>query len=669
MSIKFINNLPIIAIMTPFILAFVLGLFKDKYIKVKRALAVIATAVSFLCVILLIKPILINGEIIVSWMGNWSPMGGKAFGIGLQIDSLGMFLALIITGAALLSVIYSLKYMSHDNGLEKYYVLFLLLTSSMIGFVFTGDLFNMYVMLEIMTFAAIALTAFRNYKDKSVEAAFKYIVTGSLGSSLILLGTCLIYSETKTLNLAEIAVVIKAMESMTPTLIVAFSLMMVGYAVKAFMVPCHTWPTDAHMAAPSSISMILSGVMSKTGIYAIIRLVFMIFGLASNKPVGYLILVWGVITMVIGVSMALLQHDFKRLLAFHSVSQIGYIITALGIAIIETGEVSVLAMTGGTYHMINHAIFKGLLFLTAGAILYTTGTTDLESVSGLGKRMPFTMAMFLFGAAGISGIPPFNGFASKWMIYEAGFTGSLGIVSIIAVVVSALTLASFIKVGHSVFFGPINKEHKNIEDVPTSMKIPMGVLALGIVIFGLFPKVIVNKILIPVIKSVYDLTGYVFSALGNTYDSLFVFDGINNIEFLTKGIYNPTNFLILFVILLLAILVFVIFKGNNLGEEIHEKSDNEFDMSIFKKYENHRVNSVNYSEAPLDEACKYDIYVGGEKGEEVKVGANDLFWGMKYQLRGYFNSIQKAHNGSVNDYSLWIVATLVIVSVITIIFL
>ena len=669
MSIKFINNLPIIAIMTPFILAFVLGLFKDKYIKVKRALAVIATAVSFLCVILLIKPILINGEIIVSWMGNWSPIGGKAFGIGLQIDSLGMFLALIITGAALLSVIYSLKYMSHDNGLEKYYVLFLLLTSSMIGFVFTGDLFNMYVMLEIMTFAAIALTAFRNYKEKSVEAAFKYIVTGSLGSSLILLGTCLIYSETKTLNLAEIAVVIKAMESMTPTLIVAFSLMMVGYAVKAFMVPCHTWPTDAHMAAPSSISMILSGVMSKTGIYAIIRLVFMIFGLASNKPVGYLILVWGVITMVIGVSMALLQHDFKRLLAFHSVSQIGYIITALGIAIIETGEVSVLAMTGGTYHMINHAIFKGLLFLTAGAILYTTGTTDLESVSGLGKRMPFTMAMFLFGAAGISGIPPFNGFASKWMIYEAGFTGSLGIVSIIAVVVSALTLASFIKVGHSVFFGPIKKEHKNIEDVPTSMKIPMGVLALGIVIFGLFPKVIVNKILIPVIKSVYDLTGYVFSALGNTYDSLFVFDGINNIEFLTKGIYNPTNFLILFVILLLAILVFVIFKGNNLGEEIHEKSDNEFDMSIFKKYENHRVNSVNYSEAPLDEACKYDIYVGGEQGEEVKVGANDLFWGMKYQLRGYFNSIQKAHNGSVNDYSLWIVATLVIVSVITIIFL
>lgn len=669
MSTEFINSLPIIAIMTPFILAFVLGLFKDKYIKVKRFISVLATSVSFFCVLLLIKPILINDEIIVNWMGNWSPLDGKAFGIGLEIDSLGLFLALIITGASLLSAIYSLKYMSHDNGLEKYYVLFLLLTSSMIGFVFTGDLFNMYVMLEIMTFAAIALTAFRNYKDKSVEAAFKYIVTGSLGSSLILLGTCLLYSETRTLNLAEIAVVLKSADGMSPMVIVAFALMMVGYAVKAFMVPCHTWPTDAHMAAPSSISMILSGVMSKTGVYAIIRLVFMIFGFASNKPVGYLILVWGVITMVIGVSMALLQHDFKRLLAFHSVSQIGYIITALGIAIIESGEISVLAMTGGTYHMINHAIFKGLLFLTAGAILYTTGTTDLDSVSGLGKKMPFTMSMFLFGAAAISGIPLFNGFVSKWMIYEAGFSGSLGIVSIIAVVVSALTLASFIKVGHSAFFGPAKKEYSNIEDVPMTMKIPMGILALGTVIFGLFPRVIVEVLLMPVVTSIYSLSNYVSSALGNVYDSIFISEEVGSIEFITDGIYNPGSFLILFVILLIGILAFVIFKGDNAGEEIHEKSDVEFDMSIFKKYENHSSNGVNYSEAPLDAKCKYDVYVGGEEGEKVKIGANDLFWGMKYQLRGYFNSIQKAHSGNVNDYSLWIVATLVIVTLIVFIFL
>ncbi|WP_343009496.1 proton-conducting transporter membrane subunit [Clostridium celatum] len=669
MSKEFINNLPIIAIMTPFILAFVLGIFKDKYLRLKKILAVSAIFISFICVLLLVKPVLVDGNNIVTWMGNWRPINGKAYGIALEIDSLGIFLGLIITGACLLSSIFSLKYMSKDNGLEKYYVLFLLLTSSMIGFVFTGDLFNMYVMLEIMTFAAIALTAFRNYKYKSVEAAFKYIVTGSLGSSLILLGTCLIYSETKTLNLAEIAVLIKMEGEITPIMIVAFSLMMVGYAVKAFMVPCHTWPADAHMAAPSSVSMILSGVMSKTGVYAIIRLVFMVFGLASNEPIGYLILAWGIITMVIGVSMALLQHDFKRLLAFHSVSQIGYIITAFGIAIIESGEIAVLAMTGGAYHMINHAIFKGLLFLIAGAILYTTGTTDLDSVSGLGKRMPFTMTMFMFGAAAISGIPLFSGFASKWMIYEAGFSGNLGIVSIIAVVVSALTLASFIKVGISAFFGPSREEHTEINEVPLSMRIPMGILALGTVVFGVFPKFIINNLITPVIKSIFNIGGYVNSALGNRYDELFSNEVIKDINFSTNGIYEPTNFLVLFIILTLGVLVFVTFKGENSGKEIDEFKNNNFDMSIFKKYREIAKDGTNYSKAPFTEGCKYDIYVGGEKGEDVKIQSNDLFWAMKHQLKGYFNSIRQAHNGSVNEYSLWIVATLVVVIVVTFIVL
>ena len=669
MSKEFINNLPIIAIMTPFILAFVLGIFKDKYLRLKKILAVSAIFISFICVLLLVKPVLVDGNNIVTWMGNWRPINGKAYGIALEIDSLGIFLGLIITGACLLSSIFSLKYMSKDNGLEKYYVLFLLLTSSMIGFVFTGDLFNMYVMLEIMTFAAIALTAFRNYKYKSVEAAFKYIVTGSLGSSLILLGTCLIYSETKTLNLAEIAVLIKMEGEITPIMIVAFSLMIVGYAVKAVMVPCHTWPADAHMAAPSSVSMILSGVMSKTGVYAIIRLVFMVFGLASNEPIGYLILAWGIITMVIGVSMALLQHDFKRLLAFHSVSQIGYIITAFGIAIIESGEIAVLAMTGGVYHMINHAIFKGLLFLIAGAILYTTGTTDLDSVSGLGKRMPFTMTMFMFGAAAISGIPLFSGFASKWMIYEAGFSGNLGIVSIIAVVVSALTLASFIKVGISAFFGPSREEHTEINEVPLSMRIPMGILALGTVVFGVFPKFIINNLITPVIKSIFNIGGYVNSALGNRYDELFSNEVIKDINFSTNGIYEPTNFLVLFIILTLGVLVFVTFKGENSGKEIDEFKNNNFDMSIFKKYREIAKDGTNYSKAPFTEGCKYDIYVGGEKGEDVKIQSNDLFWAMKHQLKGYFNSIRQAHNGSVNEYSLWIVATLVVVIVVTFIVL
>ena len=410
------SSFPLIAVLIPFFTAFIIGFIRDKYLVLKKVLVILVTVASLVFVVLLIKPIFIDNEILTYWFGNWGMIDGWVVGIGLEVDALSIFVGLIITVACLLSAIYAIKYMSKDNGLGKYYTLFLLLTASMIGFVFTGDLFNMYVMLEIMTFAAIALTAFRTEKYKSLEAGFKYLVIGSLGSSLILLGTALIYKETHTLNIAQLSFIFNRGEELNTTSIIALALMLTGYAVKSFMVPCHTWPPDAHMSAPSSISMLLSGVMSKTGVYGLIRLLFMVFGLSSNKALAYLIVFWGALTMIVGVSMALLQSDFKRLLAFHSVSQLGYVITGVGIGLVDYNGVSNLGLTAGLYHMLNHATFKCLLFLCAGAVLYRTGTTDLSKISGLGKKMPFTMIMFLIAAASISGLPPFNGFASKWLI-------------------------------------------------------------------------------------------------------------------------------------------------------------------------------------------------------------------------------------------------------------
>lgn len=640
MSENLINNLPLISIITPISIAFIIGLFKNKYMKLKKALVILALSISCISVLLMINPVLLKDNIITVWLGNWNAIEGKVFGIALEVDALGVFMGLIISIASLLSGIYSLRYMSKDSGIDKYYTLFLLLQGSMLGFVSTGDLFNMYVMLEIMTFAAIALTAFRNHKDKSLEAAFKYIVTGSLGSSLILLGTVLLYTETKTLNLAEIMQVLKSSGGISSISILAFSSMLVGYAVKAFMVPCHTWPTDAHMAAPSAISMILSGVMSKTGIYAVIRILFYIFGLNGNKYAGYLIIVWGVVTMIVGVTMALLQHDFKRLLAFHSVSQIGYIVSALGVAIIATGATENLALAGALYHMVNHAVFKGLLFLCAGAVLYKTGTTNLNSLSGLGKKMPFTMVMFLFGAAGISGIPPFNGFASKWIIYESASMAGVEFVTVAAIVVSAMTLASFIKVGHSVFFGLEEKKNEKVTEVSFSMKISMLILSIGTVILGVFPKVVMKYILNPVIGSITNSDFYVYNALRIGKNSF------NDITLKIKGIYSPKNFLILLLIILLAILIFVFINIKNTNEEKINLED----------IKNENLNS------------KFDVFLGGENEQYTKVHSDDLFWSMKYQLKGYFKLIQNAHNGSVNTYSLWIVAMLTLVTVLSFVF-
>jgi multicomponent Na+:H+ antiporter subunit D len=268
-----------------------------------------------------------------------------------------------------------------------------------------------------MTFASVGLTAFRNKEGQSLEAAFKYLVIGSLGSSLVLLGTTIIYAYLHTLNLAQITsqFALFAKTGQHPIILwFAVAIMIGGYAVKAFLVPCHIVAPDAYMAAPASVSMLFSGVVNKAGVYGILRLMFVAFQSMGLPKMQMLMVFWGTITMFVGVTMALYQNDFKRLLAFHSISQVGYIITGAGLY-------TVLGLTGGLYHALNHSIFKGLLFLCAGAVFYAAGTTDLNKLGGLSKKMPVTTILFLVGAFSISGLPPFNGFASKWIIYQATY--------------------------------------------------------------------------------------------------------------------------------------------------------------------------------------------------------------------------------------------------------
>ena len=192
----------------------------------------------------------------------------------------------------------------------------------------------------------------------------------------------------------------------------AFALLVAGYGVKSYVVPFHPVAADAYMTAPASISMVFSGMVNKAGVYGLIRLVYTVFQSMDQSAVQYLLVIIGTVTMFVGVTMALAQHDFKRLLAYHSISQIGYVVTAIGLS-------TALGITGGLYHAMNHTLFKGLLFLCAGAVYYSVGTTDLDKLGGLAKRMPQTTAVFLIGAFSISGLPPFNGFLSKWMIYQA----------------------------------------------------------------------------------------------------------------------------------------------------------------------------------------------------------------------------------------------------------
>ena len=332
------QHFPIYAIMVLFLGAFLIVVFGGNR-TARNILALLSITASLAFILALVKPVMWNGEIIAYWMGGRVPAGGYAIGIALEVDALSLFFALLVSVAVFVSGVYSIQYMRHDDNEREYYTLFLMLGGGVMGLVLSGDLFNMFIMVEILTFAAVALTAFRNTAKGALEAAFKYLVVGSIGSTCILVGTSMLYAQAHTLNLAQLAQVIPG--NLNTATKVAFALLFVGFGTKAFIVPFHPLAADAHGAAPASISVMISGVLTKSGIYGIIRLTYFLFQTMGLGTMQFLLVFIGSLSMFICVTMALAQHDFKRLLAFHSISQIGYVLTAVGLCTALGGMLTV----------------------------------------------------------------------------------------------------------------------------------------------------------------------------------------------------------------------------------------------------------------------------------------------------------------------------------------
>ena len=636
MSMLSYQHFPIYSIMVLFLGAFLIVMLgRNK--AVRNVLALLSVTASFCFLAALVKPVMINGEIIAYWMGGRVPAGGYAIGIALEVDALSLFFGLLVATAVLVSCIYSIQYMSHDHNVREYYTLFLMLSGGVMGLVLSGDIFNMFIMVEILTFAAVALTAFRNTAKGALEAAFKYLVVGSMGSTCILVGTIMLYAQVHTLNFAQLSALIPG--NLNNATKLSFALLFIGFGTKAFIVPFHPLAADAHGAAPASISVLISGVLTKSGIYGIIRLCYFLFQSMGLGTVQFMLVFFGCMSMFICVTMALAQHDFKRLLAFHSISQIGYVLTAVGLC-------TALGISAGLYHAMNHTLFKGLLFLAAGAVLHQTGTTDLDRLGGLSRKMPWTTVLFLIGAFSISGIPPFNGFASKWMIYQATYekaveSGNIGflLVTIIALITSVLTLASFVKVSQSVFFGQLPKEYENVKEVSFGMRFAMCIFALLCVFTGLFPNVVTKYLTEPAANAVFNVTSYINSMMGSGYAESVMGESLPAAQictFVEVGCWNPVSWLLVLAIALLAVTL----------------------VAVCGKYD--QV-SENKGAALTD--SKYDLFFGGEESVYSQVGGGDLFWGFKHNWRHYFSFMHNLHSGIVNDYALWAVVALALVTV------
>jgi len=390
-----------------------------------------------------------------------------------------------------------------------------LMAVGMFGLELTGDLFNLFVFFEILSISSAALVAYRIDRVESLEAGLKYLILSVLAGLFLLFTIGIFYGQYAALNIATLA---ERLQYNTLDQ-VALVIMIVVFAMKCGSVPLHMWKPDAYGEAPAPVSMVLvaSGLAS---LYALFRVTFTLYGVTLNtEVVGWVIIFLGVVSMFVGITMALVQKDIKRFIAYCAISQTGYMLMAVGVGLATlhtakdgvTPELSgygLTATTGGLFHLLNDAIIIGLLFLVAGAIFHRTGTSDLNKMGGLAHRMPVTTAFFLIGGLALAGMPPFNSFSSKLLIYESVYNYN-PLLTILAVALSMLTLGAFVKIFHGAFMGLPLKKFREVREVPRAMLLPMGVLVMLIIGIGLFPGIVVERFVEPAVNALVDNLEYI----------------------------------------------------------------------------------------------------------------------------------------------------------------
>ncbi len=476
----------------------------------------ITPVITFVLLILSLYSFVYQPEQIAYIIGGWKPVGDVPIAIYLVYDGLSGFMLVIINLIAFFSSVYAINYMEEYTGQKYFYVLMCLMIAGMNGVVLAGDLFNLFVFTEIAAKSSYALVAFGVKKDE-LEASFKYQVLGGMANLIILFGIAMIYWQTQTLNMADISYMLQNVENNIFPVFIQL-ILITGFGVKAALIPFHAWLPDAHSSAPSPISAMLSGVLIKTlGVYVIMRLFFNVFPV--NESVSIVLIALGGLSMIIGVLLAVGAWDLKRMLAYSSISHVGYIIAGLGIGMImlargENQFVATLAFTGSLFHLANHAVFKGLLFLNAGAIEYAANTRDMKQMGGLAKFMPITLTSSFSASMSISGLPPFSGFFSKLIIILAAVIAGFYLIAGLAVVAGIITLAYFVKFQKYAFYNKPSVS-SSIKEVPNLMRMSMISLAILCLLMSVLILPEIREVFLnPAVNTLMETTDYADKILG-----------------------------------------------------------------------------------------------------------------------------------------------------------
>jgi multicomponent Na+:H+ antiporter subunit D len=410
-------------------------------------------------------------------IGGWEP----PWGIEYRIDFLGGFVLILVTMIA--ALVLSFARLSVQDEIPPartplFYGAFLLTLAGLSGITVTGDAFNLFVFLEISSLSAYALISM-GADRRALNAAFRYLVMGSIGATFILIGIGFLYMMTGTLNMDDLAARLPAVSD-TRTVRAGFAFLTIGFGLKLALFPLHLWLPNAYAFAPSVVSAFLASTATKVAVYALIRFFLGIFGLGfslDEMPLNVMLLALGSAAILSASLVAIYQDNVKRMLAYSSVAQIGYIVLGIGLA-------SATGITAAILHLFNHGLIKGALFLALGAVAYRLKLTRIQDFAGLGQRMPWTMAAICVGGLSLVGVPLTVGFVSKWYLVQATLEQGLWPLAILILVGSLLALIYVGRLIEIAYFKPSPNPHQKHLEAPVSMLLPIWILVAANVYFG-----------------------------------------------------------------------------------------------------------------------------------------------------------------------------------------
>jgi multicomponent Na+:H+ antiporter subunit D len=473
------SQLPVIIVVCPLVISFLIFLSGWWSKRAGFPLAIAALLICLVTSFVILKTVMEQGTI-QYWLGGWRP----PWGIEYRVDQFNAFMLVLVSFLGLISTIYARRPVELElpNRVGLFWSLYLLLITGLLGIIVTGDMFNLFVLLEVASLTSYALIAMG--KGRATVASFRYLIIGTIGASFYLIGLGYLYIMTGSLNMEDLRILLPPLYS-TTVIKAAFVFILIGFGIKIALFPMHAWQPDAYTYAPSAVSIIISTAMAKTSTYALIRVIFSVFTLEFITDFLPLfdILCWIAATaIIVGSIVAIVQNNLKKMLAYSSIANVGYIVLAIGLSPFTS-----FGLTPALMHLLNHAVIKGCMFMVACALIYKSDLWDIREFEGLGRRMPYTCFAMILAALAMIGMPPSAGFVTKWYLILAALDAKKYLFVAVIFFSTLLMIIYFWRVVEIMYIRADSRDVKAlafpVDEVPPSMLIPS--LSLGVLTFAI----------------------------------------------------------------------------------------------------------------------------------------------------------------------------------------